>query len=97
VDFKGIFSSCISFVSDRALRYICDCLRRNSTSYYTPFDCKKDKPFYPKCDANVSSVTAVSFTNKAYVVCVKGWPDPIIQSCRVGHVWNDTQKECVPE
>jgi len=72
-------------------------LSRNSTDYYTPFDCKKDKPFYPKCDENVSSVTAIPFTNKAYVVCVKGWPFPVIQSCKVGHVWNDAQKECVPE
>jgi hypothetical protein len=95
-DLEGLFPSCISFASDRALRYICDCWTGN-VLYYTSFDCEKGERYYPKCDENVSSVGAVPFTNKAYLVCLKGSSGPFIKSCRVGHVWNDTQKECMQE
>jgi hypothetical protein len=96
-DFGRLYPSCRSFPSDRASRYVCHCLLMHGISYYTSFDCEKGERYYLECDKNVSSIITFPFTNKAYLVCIKGWLGPFIQSCRVGHVWNDTQKECVQE
>jgi hypothetical protein len=40
---------------------------------------------------------AIPFTTKGYYVCRLGFPLSFVQSCRVGHVWNDKQKQCVRE
>jgi hypothetical protein len=96
-DFGRMLPRCIRFPSDRALRYFCHCYANDDISYYTPYDCGKGERYYIDCDEKGLRVGAVPFTNKAYFVCLDYFNIPVIQSCRLGHVWNDTQKECIPE
>jgi hypothetical protein len=98
---KGV---CRSFPSDRALSYYCECHKEIDAFYHSflevyfaPSNCHKDHLYKPSCEAIRDGVVAVPFTNKGYYVCRRRHLLSFVRSCRVGHVWNDTQKECVQE
>ncbi|CAF1026018.1 unnamed protein product [Adineta steineri] len=89
---------CIDFTSDKALPYICHCFVINGSADMTLAldNCHNEKLFSLKCD-EVERVGALPFTNKGFYVCTSGILRATFKSCDLHHVWNDTQKECVPE
>ncbi|CAF1026001.1 unnamed protein product [Adineta steineri] len=92
-----IFPTCLDFTSDKALPHICGCLVFNAS--HTAFalnNCHNEKLFYLKCH-EAERVGAVPFTNKGFYICFTGDTRASVRSCDLNHVWNDTQKECVPE
>jgi hypothetical protein len=91
---------CRSFPSDRALSYYCECRKEVDDVfevYFAPSNCHTDDLYMLSCGGMRNDVVAVPFTNKGYYVCYRGYLLTFVQSCRIGHVWNDTQKECVHE
>jgi hypothetical protein len=94
-----ILPTCYTFTSDKALPYICICyifesLKEPSLALN---NCHTEKLFHKLCDGHESFVRALPFTNKGYYVCQSGSSNMRFGSCALHHVWNDTQKECVPE
>ena len=88
----------VGFTSDKALPYICVCLRKDVQ--YLVFalnNCHNGKLFHKVCDGKEPFVGSVPFTNKAFYICKPDLTQVDVQSCDLHHVWNDTQKECVPE
>ena len=97
VQMKG---ACRSFPSDRALSYYCECHKEADDFldvYFAPSNCYKDDLYKPICAVRENGAVAIPFTNKGYYVYRHGDIFSFLQSCRLGHVWNDTQKECVQE
>ena len=91
---------CRSFPSDRVLSYYCECQKEVDDRldvYFASSNCYKDDLYELSCVGTWHGVLAVPFTNKGYYVCRHGFLLSFVQSCRVGHVWNNTQKECVQE
>jgi hypothetical protein len=87
------------YTNDMALDYICFCYdwsRRPVTLSYAANNCHTDELFDPKCEGE-RPVGALPFTNKGFYICPRSIKLPIIKSCALHHVWNDTQKECVLE
>ncbi|CAF1434417.1 unnamed protein product [Rotaria sordida] len=89
---------CLSFTSDKALPYICVCqIRGVGHITYALNNCHSEKLFHKVCDGKVPFVGALPFTNKAFYICKHESFDAYVLPCDLHHVWNDTQKECVPE
>ncbi|CAF1320436.1 unnamed protein product [Adineta steineri] len=89
---------CVGFASDKALPHVCTCLVKGATkdTYFALNNCHNEKLFSLKC-AGAERVGAVPFSNKAFYICFTGSINASVRSCDLHHVWNDTQKECVPE
>ncbi|CAF1009422.1 unnamed protein product [Adineta steineri] len=92
-----IFPICFDYTSDKALSYICTCLMINASMEmrFALNNCHNEKLFSLNCDG-AERVGAVPFTNKGFYIC-SGSVGVSVRSCDLHHVWNDTQKECVPE
>ncbi|CAF1009356.1 unnamed protein product [Adineta steineri] len=89
---------CLDFASDKALSYVCNCLVEGNSKdkHFALNNCHNEKLFSLKC-AGAERVGAVPFTNKAFYICFSSAINASVRSCDLDHVWNDTQKECVPE
>ncbi|CAF3223074.1 unnamed protein product [Rotaria sp. Silwood2] len=90
---------CHGFTSDKALPYICACYIKNvpGESFIALNNCHSENAFHKVCDGNEPFVGALSFTNKAFYICPSDMFNVVVKSRDIDHVWNDTQKECVPE
>ncbi|CAF0987194.1 unnamed protein product [Adineta steineri] len=93
-----IVPMCIDFAFDKALPHVCHCLVKGNTEdkHFALNSCHNEKLFSMKC-AGAERVGAVPFTNKGFYICFTGSINASVRSCDLDRVWNDTQKECVPE
>ncbi|CAF1315211.1 unnamed protein product [Adineta steineri] len=93
-----IVPMCVDYASDKALARVCTCLVKGATkdTYFALNNCHNEKLFSLKC-AGAERVGAVPFSNKAFYICYTGSINASVRPCDLHHVWNDTQKECVPE
>jgi EGF-like domain len=89
---------CQSYTSDRALRSSCYCYIPNSSQMrgIALNNCHdKNQLFIPNCKKK-AEIGAVPSTNKAYYICLSESSATVVP-CWLNHVWNNTQKKCVPE
>ncbi|CAF1342182.1 unnamed protein product [Adineta steineri] len=93
-----IVPMCVDYASDKALPRVCTCLVKGNTAdkHFALNNCHNETLFSLKCDG-AERVGAVPFSNKAFYICYTGSINASVRPCDLDHVWNDTQKECVPE
>ncbi|CAF1345014.1 unnamed protein product [Rotaria sordida] len=96
---SNILAFCHGFTTDKALPYVCLCHMKNATKerFVALNNCHSGETFHKVCDGKEPFVGALPFTNKAFYICLPGRLDSRLIPCDLDHVWNDTQKECVPE
>jgi len=90
---------CRYYTTDKALDYICFCYSKSgryADLRYAANNCYTDELFSPKCEGE-PPVGALPFTNKGFYICPMSTKSPLVLSCPLHHVWNNTQKECVLE
>ncbi len=95
---REMASVCHPYTSDRALRYSCLCYvpGKSDLRSIALNNCQdKNQLFTPNCTEE-KEIGAVPFTNKAYYIC-NSRNHVILEPCWLNHVWNNTQKACVPE
>ncbi|CAF4266059.1 unnamed protein product, partial [Rotaria sordida] len=96
---SNILAFCHGFTSDKTLPYICLCHMKSAPEerFVALNSCHSEEIFHKVCDGKEPFVGALPFTNKAFYICLPGWMNARVKSCDLDHVWNGTQKECVPE
>jgi hypothetical protein len=97
---RAFLDPCLPFVTDRALTHICECITENDGQFrkwYAQNSCQGEQFVIPNCTNADQHAGPLPFTNKGFYICRSQLHRASVQSCRLGRVWNDVKKECVPE